>query len=221
MKAQQNKEIAAALPAHQLSSLTADAGTVSGKHSVLRRDIQPFFLWLAWLVALTLIIDYLLHYTHALWIERYLGIFGTCLIILSFGYSLRKKKIIKFGKIKTFLRAHEYLSWSGSLMVLAHGGVHFNGILPWAAAAAMFVAVISGLVGKYLLKRSTDTLGRRKDALAEAGLSSEEIEKKIFWDALAVDSMKKWKSLHKPITILFAASAVLHILIIFLFWRWN
>ncbi|HBH61709.1 MAG TPA: hypothetical protein DDX85_08240 [Nitrospiraceae bacterium] len=219
MKAQQTKDTV--ISSHPLSSSADDNRIMSVKHSVIRKDIQPFVLWLAWLLALTLTIDYLLHYTQTLWVEQYMGIFGTCLIVLSFSYSLRKKKIITFGKIKTFLRAHEYLAWTGALMVLAHGGIHFNAILPWAAAAAMLVAVISGLVGKYLLKQSTDTLSKRKDELAKSGLSSEEIEKKIFWEALAVNAMKKWKSVHKPITIIFAASAALHILIIFLFWRWN
>ncbi len=189
--------------------------------SLFRKDIQPFVLWFAWLLVVTMIIDYVIHQTQCLWVELYSGILGTFLIFISFAYSMRKKKIIKYGKIKTFLRAHEYLAWTGSLLVLVHGGIHFNAILPWAAAAAMLVAVISGLVGKYLLKQSTDTLSKRKDELAGTGLSSEEIEKKIFWDALAVNAMKKWKSVHKPITIIFAASAALHILIIFLFWRWN
>ena len=190
-------------------------------HSVFRKDIRPFVLWFVWLIALTLTIDYLLHSTQALWIERYLGIFGTLLIILSFSYSLRKKKIITFGKPKTFLRMHEYLAWTGSLMVLVHGGIHFNGILAWAAVAAMLVAVISGLVGKYLLKQSMNTLSARKDEYNGAGLSAEEIEKKIFWDALAVNAMKKWKTAHRPLTIVFGITAVLHILTIILFWRWN
>jgi hypothetical protein len=190
-------------------------------HSVFRKDIRPFILWFVWLIALTLTIDYLLHYTQALWIERYLGIFGTLLIVLSFAYSLRKKKIITFGKPKTFLRMHEYLAWTGSLMVLVHGGIHFNAILAWAAIAAMLVAVISGLVGKYLLKQSMNTLTAKKDEYSRVGLSEEEIEKKILWDSLAVNAMKKWKTAHRPITIVFGITAVLHIITIILFWRWN
>jgi len=190
-------------------------------HSVFRNNIKPFALWFVWLIALTLLIDYLLHYTQALWIERYLGIFGTLLIVLSFAYSLRKKKIITFGKLKSFLRMHEYLAWTGSLMVLVHGGIHFNAILGWAAIAAMLVAVISGLVGKYLLKQSMNTVTAKKDEYSRAGLSEEEIDKKIFWDSLAVNAMKKWKTAHRPITIVFGITAVLHIITIIFFWRWN
>ena len=207
----------------QYNSLTTmnKSGVEHVNHSVIRKDIRPFILWFVWLIALTLTIDYLLHYTQGLWIERYLGIFGTLLIVLSFAYSLRKKKIITFGKPKTFLRMHEYLAWTGSLMVLVHGGIHFNGILAWAAVAAMLIAVISGLVGKYLLKKSVNTLTVKKDEYSRAGLSEDEVEKKIFWDSLAVNAMKKWKSAHRPITIVFGITAVLHIITIFLFWRWN
>ncbi len=189
--------------------------------SVFRKDIRPFVLWFVWLIALTLTIDYLLHYTQILWIERYLGIFGTLLIVFSFAYSLRKKKIITFGKPKTFLRMHEYLAWTGSLMVLVHGGIHFNSILPWLAIIAMLVAVISGLVGKYVLKKSMNTLSAKKEEFTGAGLTDEEIEKKIFWDSTAVKAMRKWRSIHKPITLIFGISAALHIITIFLFWRWN
>ncbi len=190
-------------------------------HSVFRNDIRPFVLWFVWLIALTLTIDYLLHSAQAIWIERYLGIFGTLLIILSFAYSLRKKKIITFGKPKTFLRMHEYLAWTGSLMVLVHGGIHVNAILAWLAAAAMLVAVSSGLVGKYVLIKSMNTLSAKKDRFAGDGLSDEDIEKKLFWDSLTVKAMKKWRSVHKPITIIFCISAALHIITILLFWRWN
>ena len=190
-------------------------------HSLFRKDIQPFLLWLSWLLLLTLAIDYLLHQSQLKWIERYSGILGTFLIISSFAYSLRKKKIITFGKPKVFLMMHEYLAWTGSLMVLVHGGIHFNGILAWAAATAMLVAVISGLVGKHLLKKSTDTLNAKKGELVKEGLSNEEIEKKIFWDSLAVKTMQKWRTVHKPITIVFGIAAALHVVTIFMFWRWS
>lgn len=190
-------------------------------HSLFRKDIQPFVLWLSWLLLLTLLIDYLLHQNQLKLIERYSGILGTFLIVISFAYSLRKKKIITFGKPKVFLVIHEYLAWTGSLMVLVHGGIHFNGILAWAALTAMLVAVISGLVGKHLLKKSADTLNAKKGELVREGLSNEEIEKKIFWDSLAVKTMQKWRTVHKPITIVFGIAAALHIITIFMFWRWS
>ena len=193
----------------------------SMNHSLFRKDIQPFVIWFVWLMMLTLSIDYLLNQSRLIWIERYAGILGTFLIILSFAYSLRKKKIIRFGKLKSFLKMHEYLAWTGSLMVLVHGGLHFNGILPWAAIFAMLVAVISGLVGKFILKKSMNTVTAKKEGFAGAGLTDAEIEKKIFWDSLAVNAMKKWRSVHKPITIMFGIAAALHIVTILIFWRWN
>ena len=193
----------------------------SGRHSLFYKDIQPFVLSFVWLLALTSAIDYLLHQTGLIWIEQYAGILGTFLILISFAYSLRKKKIIKFGKPKVFLRMHEYLAWTGSLMVLVHGGIHFNAILPWLAIIAMLTAVISGLVGKYVLKKSINTLSAKREGFAGDGLTDEEIERKIFWDSIAVKAMKKWRSVHKPITIIFGITAALHIFTILLFRRWN
>ena len=191
----------------------------NGKDSLFHKEIKPFVLWFVWLLILTLAIDYLLHQTRLIWIERYTGIIGTFLILISFAYSLRKKKIIKFGKPKVFLKMHEYLAWTGSLMVLVHGGIHFNAILPWLAIIAMLVAVISGLIGKYVLKKSMNTLSAKKERFAGAGLTDEEIERKIFLDATAVKAMKKWRSVHKPITIIFGITAALHIFTIFIFRR--
>ena len=106
-------------------------------------------------------------------------------------------------------------------MILVHGGIHFHGILAWTAVAAMLVAVISGLIGKYLLRQSMNTLSARKERYTTAGLSEEDIEKKVFWDSLTVNVMKKWKTAHRPITILFGITAILHIVTIIIFWRWN
>jgi hypothetical protein len=43
----------------------------------------------------------------------------------------------------------------------------------------------------------------------------------MFWDATAVDLMKKWRAVHFPITLAFAVLGLAHILSIFLFWQWQ
>ena len=65
--------------------------------SLLAREVLPFLLALAALAAAALLIDAVLHLLDAVWIGRYLGIPGTLLIIGSFGYSLRKRKLITSG----------------------------------------------------------------------------------------------------------------------------
>ena len=96
---------------------------------LITREIIPFTLSFAALAAATLLLDGLLHFSSLVWIGRYLGIVGTLLILFSFRYSLRKRKIITGGNPVTLLRWHEYLAWLGSLLILVHAGIHFNSIL--------------------------------------------------------------------------------------------
>ena len=173
------------------------------------------------LILATIITDALLHQFGLIWIGRWLGIPGTIMILLSFFYSMRKRKVISFGKPKTLLLVHETLTLIGALMILVHAGIHIYAILPWLALLAMLVNVISGMTGKYLLDRSRKFLAEKKQAYSQQGLSEEVIENKLFWDATTFDLMKKWRSVHLPITLVFAVLCITHILSIFLFWQWR
>lgn len=191
------------------------------KRSLFRKEIVPFFLMFALLLVATFIVDLLLHRFNLVWIGRYLGIPGTILILLSFLYSMRKRKIITTGSPKTLLNLHEFLTWLGSLMILVHAGVHFNAILPWLATVAMLVNVISGMTGKFVLERARRHMASKKDDFLGRGMSNEAVEKEMFWDAVTVDLMKKWRVVHFPITLVFSVLGIAHILSIFLFWQWK
>ena len=190
------------------------------KSSLWREHVLPFSLLLGFLVLATLGGDYLLHRLDLVWVGRYLGIPGTLLIIGSLYYSLRKRKYVSAGNPKTLLKLHEFGTWLGSLMVLIHAGIHFNAILPWLATAAMGVNVVSGLVGKLLLSRSRQHVQEERTQFQLRGLSKPEVEKAVFWDAVALDAMAQWRRVHIPIFIVFAVLALGHILGIFLFWGW-
>jgi hypothetical protein len=190
------------------------------KSSLWREHVMPFSLLLGFLVLATLGGDYLLHRLDLVWVGRYLGIPGTLLIIGSLYYSLRKRKYVSAGNPKTLLKLHEFGTWLGSLMVLIHAGIHFNAILPWLATAAMGVNVVSGLVGKLLLSRSRQHVQEERTQFQLRGLSKPEVEKAVFWDAVALDAMAQWRRVHIPIFIVFAVLALGHILGIFLFWGW-
>ena len=188
--------------------------------SLWRQHILPFTLTLGLLAAATLLGDYVLHRMNLVWIGRYLGIPGTLLIIASLVYSLRKRKYISSGNPKSWLRFHEFSAWLGSLMVLIHAGVHFNAILPWLATAAMAVNVVSGLVGKFLLDQSRRHVQGQREHFQLRGLSKPEVEQAVFWDAVSLDSMTRWRKVHIPIFIAFAVLSLGHIIGIFLFWGW-
>jgi len=191
------------------------------KNSLFQSEVVPFFLTFTVLILVTLIADFLLHQFQLVWIGRYLGIPGTILILLSFLYSLRKRKTIQIGHPKFWLNLHGFLTWFGVLMILVHAGIHFYAILPWLAVIAMLINLISGLTGKFLLNRAQRFLTSKKADLSQQGLSAKHIEKEIFWDAVTFDVMKKWRAVHFPITLVFSVLSLVHIISIFLFWEWK
>ncbi|WP_299197635.1 hypothetical protein [uncultured Amphritea sp.] len=191
------------------------------ERSLIRREVIPFLQMFGALILATIISDALLHLFDLVWIGRWLGIPGVLLILVSFLYSMRKRKMISFGKPKTLLIMHETLGWMGTLMIMVHAGIHVYTVLPWLALAAMLVNVISGMTGKYLLNRSREFLAAKKDLYLQQGLSEEAIEKKLFWDATTFDLMKKWRAVHLPITLVFTVLGLTHILSILLFWEWK
>lgn len=188
---------------------------------LLSREILPFLLAFTALALVSLLIDALLHVFNAVWIGRYLGIPGTLLILGSFGYSLRKRKVIRSGSPVRLLRLHERMAWLGSLLVLVHAGIHFNAILGWLAVWAMLINVGSGLTGKFLLERSRRRLIEARKKLNEQGLPTEELEERMYWDSLTFDVVKQWRVVHFPIALAFAVLATAHIITIFLFWGWK
>ena len=195
--------------------------TTPATASLWRHHILPFTLLVTLLGVATVIGDYLLHRLELVWVGRYLGIPGTLLIIGSLTYSLRKRKTIAFGNVKSWLSMHEIGTWLGSWMVLLHAGVHFNAILPWLATVAMGINVISGMVGKMLLKRSREHVLAQRDHYQLRGLSRAEVEQAVFWESVTFDAMARWRKVHIPIFIAFAVLAIGHIFSIFLFWGWQ
>jgi hypothetical protein len=189
--------------------------------SLWRNHILPFTLLVTLLGVATVIGDYLLHRLGLVWVGRYLGIPGTLLIIGSLTYSLRKRKVIASGNVKSWLSMHEIGTWLGSWMVLLHAGIHFNAILPWLATVAMGVNVISGMVGKMLLARSREHVQAQREHYQLRGLSKAEVEQAVFWESVTFDAMAKWRKVHIPIFIVFAVLAIGHIVSIFLFWGWR
>jgi hypothetical protein len=202
---------------HPGSQTKMPGASAKGTTPVFSTYLLPFLQWFSLMIIIAILMDLGLHYLKLVAVGRYLGYAGTFTIIGSFAYSLRKRKIIKTGSPKTYLTVHEYMAWAGSVMLLVHAGVHFNALLPWLAVLAMIISVISGLVGKFLLKKASLTHKDNIQLLVLAGASKEEAEKRLFFESITVDLMKKWRMVHLPITLLFALLALIHIVTVFLF----
>lgn len=189
--------------------------------SLFRREVAPFLAQFALLMLATLVGDFILHSFGLVWVGRFLGIPGTILILLSLLYSLRKRRVMQSGDPRILLKVHERFTWLGALMVFIHAGLHFNAVLPWLATVAMMVNVISGMVGRYLLERSRRHMASLRESHHQHGISREEAEMLIFWDAVTYELMARWRAVHFPISFAFSVLALTHIIGIFLFWEWQ
>ncbi len=187
------------------------------KLPIFIKQVLPFLFLFSLMIFVTIIIDYILHYYHLVFIGRYLGLMGTCIIVFSFVYSLRKRKIIQSGSPKDLLMMHEYLAWIGSVLILVHAGIHFNALLPWLATFMLLINVASGLVGKFLFKKASMVLNAKRQDLMALGMSIEEVDRKLFFDIITVDAMKKWRIVHLPIAFTLGILSILHIISILIF----
>lgn len=178
--------------------------------SVLTKNILPFILAFIALVLAALALDVALHLSELRRFDRWLGPIGSGLLLVSFGYSARKRRWTKRGKLPTWLRLHEWLAWLGVLVLLVHSGVHFNALLPWAATALLLVVTASGLVGKFLLQRARSQLKTRKGELEAQGLTPEAIEERLALDSLAYKALAQWRRAHLPLVATFLGLAGLH-----------
>lgn len=173
------------------------------------------------LIAGTILFDYFLHWIDLVWIGRYFGILGTTMIGVSFLYSMKKRKMINVGHPKVMLQSHEILGWSGALVIMVHGGIHFNALIPWSAMLSMLIVVASGLTGKFLLKEAKEQLKENEQTLRTLGTPETEIEQELLSHSLLVDTMQQWRKIHMPLSMIFFGLASLHIIITLLFWRWQ
>jgi hypothetical protein len=189
--------------------------------SIIMKRILPSIFLYAGMICIAILIDYILHLANLVWVGRYIGIFGTALIIISFIYSLRKRKIINSGQPKKLLNFHEFLGWFGAIVLLVHGGIHFNAIIPWMALLAMMVVVASGLTGKFLLNDVKQDLKGKISEMKEKNLTQDEIDKEVLFQSLLVKKMQNWRKVHMPLNMIFMALALIHIIGTLLLWSWR
>jgi hypothetical protein len=180
-------------------------------------ELLPTLISFALLILIAFITDAILHFLNAPRLAVYFGPVGVGFITISFIYSFRKRKIIKFGSMKQYLLFHEIMTWTGSLLILVHAGIHYNALLPWLATFSILLCVASGFTGRYLLGRAKETLHERKQSFLLEGLSEEDAEAKLTWEAISINVMKKWRIIHQPITSLFAGLTAFHILLVYMY----
>jgi hypothetical protein len=189
--------------------------------SVLIQRTLPLSISYLLLIVAAIALDYILHAANLVWIGRYLGIAGTLSLILSFGYSARKNKLIQNGAMKVFLKLHCHAGWLGTLMILVHSGIHFNALLPWSATALMMVVTGSGHIGQHLLKKVKAEVKMKMKQLGLEADVDENIDQQRYWDTMTLKALEKWRSIHMPMVSILIALSLAHILTILYFWNWR
>lgn len=139
------------------------------------------------------------------------GITGIVLIILSFAYSMRKRKwLITFGSPKYWLLLHEWLSIGGTFLIFVHTGTHFSALVPVITLICMFTAFISGLAGRYVYNDMRAALKEKRKGLENQGVAVGEIEQNLWSLAVTSSALSKWRALHRPIVLLLALMVLYH-----------
>lgn len=133
-------------------------------------------------------------------------------------YSARKRKIfIKTGSVKTWLYVHEWLSILGTMIIFVHTGSHFHAVVPIVTLVLMFIAFVSGLIGKYVHDTARKELKQKKSELINAGFSEIEIDEGLSKLTTASKALSRWRDFHMPLIFTLTVMTLYHILSVMYF----
>lgn len=140
------------------------------------------------------------------------GVGGSIMILASFSYSLRKRKIILTkGSLNGWRVLHEWLTITGAFLVFVHGGFNTHAFVPIAASIIMFITMASGLTGRYLYLQTHDYLLFKRAELRREGLSEKAANEELQSLITTHRIMKKWRSVHVPIVTSLVVISIFHI----------
>lgn len=102
-----------------------------------------------------------------------LGVGGGVLMLAPLAYLIvkrvrpLKKMITKYVSMRTLLAWHIYTGILGPILVLLHTGHKFESPLGIALTAMTLIVVLSGFVGRYLMKQFSQEIREKKATLAQ------------------------------------------------------
>ena len=146
-------------------------------------------------------------------LRRLLGYAGVVALLLSFLYSLRKRKtMITAGSIPAWLTVHEILNVAGSFIVFLHSGCHGHALVPFTVFVIMLVSFVSGVVGRYIYQQAKGGLVAEKERLQAKGLSDKEIGDQLALLAMASRALGRWREIHMPMVFALFFFIIYHVL---------
>jgi hypothetical protein len=141
------------------------------------------------------------------------GWIGLAIILMVFGYPLRKRAHQNRLWPHRWLQIHMVAGVLGPLVIILHAGVlHMHALVPILAMVAMGIVALSGIIGQHVHYLAFRTLYKKRHELLEQGVSSEEVETRLL-DMTAREKMfRVWQMIHAPMTLMFMALVALHVI---------
>ena len=108
-----------------------------------------------------------------------IGIAGTLMIFCAeFIYTYRKRKQIKFGSVRNWLRIHITVGILGPLVILWHTDLNFHGFAGWLTILTL-VVMMSGFTGRYIYRQVPRSIRGHQLTLKEVEANIAEIEEQL------------------------------------------
>lgn len=114
-----------------------------------------------------------------------IGIVGAILMLVPLAYLFVKripalrKAVTKRVPMRTLLAWHIYAGILGPVLVLLHTGHHFESVLGATLAGLTIVVVLSGYVGRYLMRNISAELREKKAQLDQIGVAYEQMQQTL------------------------------------------
>lgn len=141
------------------------------------------------------------------------GWIGLAVILLVFGYPIRKRAHQNRRWPHRWLQIHMVAGVLGPLIIILHAGVlHMHAVVPILAMVAMGIVALSGLIGQHVHYLAFRALYTKRHELMEQGVSPEEVETRLLGVAAREKMFRVWQMIHAPMTLLFMALVALHVI---------
>ena len=127
------------------------------------------------------------------------GIAGATLLLVPLVYSVIKRVFgVRGQRLRLALEIHIFSALAGAILAVVHTGHKFDNPLGVMLTALMLIVVVSGFVGRYLLRHCTHALAEKRDAAAQANAALAPAREAL---AKALES-RAWR---RPVAILWLA----------------
>lgn len=140
-----------------------------------------------------------------------LGWLGLGIMLLVFGYSVKKRFGRQTGWPKAWFWLHQLAGIIAPVLIIVHAGPHFHALVPSLALTAMLIVTLSGLTGAFVHRKALTLLNSGRKALLAQGLSEQQAEDKLYDLAAEAASFKIWRLIHVPVAVLFMILVIAHI----------